>query len=200
MVIAYHLVWTAYGWWLPNDPRGSMSRTIACDVLQQLGELHYGRKRIQLPSRLIRQFYNDARDLLKFPLLTFDPTETDAIARAFASVIHDETYTCYACAIMPDHIHILIRKHRDRAEQMIAKLQHESRKQVVECRVREVFHPVWGGDGWKVFLDSPEDIWRTIRYVEQNPIKARLPAQSWDFVMRYDGWPMHKCGAPSGDP
>jgi hypothetical protein len=23
MVVAYHLIWTAYGWWLPNDPRGS---------------------------------------------------------------------------------------------------------------------------------------------------------------------------------
>ena len=23
IVIAHHLIWTAYGWWLPNDPRGS---------------------------------------------------------------------------------------------------------------------------------------------------------------------------------
>ncbi len=22
IVVAYHLVWTAYGMWLPNDPRG----------------------------------------------------------------------------------------------------------------------------------------------------------------------------------
>jgi len=22
LVIAYPLVWTGYGWWLPNDPRG----------------------------------------------------------------------------------------------------------------------------------------------------------------------------------
>ena len=29
LVIAYHLIWTAYGWWLPNDPRGSGSVTIA---------------------------------------------------------------------------------------------------------------------------------------------------------------------------
>ena len=46
MVIAYHLVWTLYGWWLPNDPRGSMSRTIASDVIAELGALHYTRKRI----------------------------------------------------------------------------------------------------------------------------------------------------------
>jgi len=25
MIIAHHLIWTAYGFWLPNDPRGSSS-------------------------------------------------------------------------------------------------------------------------------------------------------------------------------
>ncbi len=46
MVIAYHLIWTAYGWWLPNDPRGSMSKCIASDTIAELGALHYGRKRV----------------------------------------------------------------------------------------------------------------------------------------------------------
>jgi hypothetical protein len=26
MIAGYHLIWTAYGWWLPNDPRGSTSQ------------------------------------------------------------------------------------------------------------------------------------------------------------------------------
>ena len=47
IVIAHHLVWTSYGWWLPNDPRGSMSSNIATDVISQLGELHFGRKKVQ---------------------------------------------------------------------------------------------------------------------------------------------------------
>ncbi len=42
---AHHLIWTAYGWWLPNDSRGSMSRFIASDPIAELGELHHGRKR-----------------------------------------------------------------------------------------------------------------------------------------------------------
>jgi hypothetical protein len=47
LVIAYHLMWTAYGWWLPNDPRGSSSHTIRNDVIAELGELHLGRKQVQ---------------------------------------------------------------------------------------------------------------------------------------------------------
>ena len=52
MIAGYHLIWTAYGWWLPNDPRGSMSREIRAAAIADLGELHYGRKRIQLIAAL----------------------------------------------------------------------------------------------------------------------------------------------------
>jgi len=41
IVIAYHLIWIAYGRWLPKDPRGSTSRSIASDIITALGELHF---------------------------------------------------------------------------------------------------------------------------------------------------------------
>lgn len=93
---------------------------------------------------------------------------------------------------MPDHVHVLIRKHRDSAETMIANLQRQSHLAAREARIRDLEHPVWGGPGWKVFLDSPDDIRRTIGYIKKNPIKIGLPEQRWDFVEQYDGWPFHK--------
>jgi REP element-mobilizing transposase RayT len=190
MVLAHHLIWVAYGWWLPNDLRGSMSRTIACDVLKELGELHYGRKRVQPASRDIRAFYKRAKELLKFPLLTFAPEEVAAIATAFAEVISSMRYTCYACAIMPDHVHLLVRKHKHLAEEMIQNFQDASRIAVRQAGLRHFDHPVWGGPGWKVFLDSVPDIERTDRYVVLNPEKAKLRPQRWNFVTPYDGWPL----------
>ena len=62
-MVAYHLIWTAYGWWLPNDPRGSTSRAIATDLIAGLGDLHYGRKRIQPAGWVIRDFYDRAKDV-----------------------------------------------------------------------------------------------------------------------------------------
>lgn len=194
MVIGYHLVWTAYGWWLPNDPRGSMSRHIASDVIAQLGELHYGRKRVQPASRDIRSFYERAQEVLKFPLLRFSDPERVAIADGFAEAVSTYRYTCYACAIMPDHVHLLIRKHRDLAETMIAHLQKASFQHVIEWGERHCDHPVWGGSGWKVYEDSVEDMRRTVGYIEDNPVKARMPAQRWEFVTPYDDWPFHKRG------
>jgi REP element-mobilizing transposase RayT len=186
MVAAYHLIWTAYGHWPPNDPRGSTSHEMHCAKLAPLGELHHGRKRLQPAGQVIREFYEAARGVLKYELRTFTPSVISTIACGFAEAIKKHTYTCYACAIMPDHVHLVLRKHRDKAAQMIEHLQDASRAALQE-QIREE-HPVWGGPGWKVFLDTREDITRTIRYVEQNPVKMKKSVQAWPFVNRYDGW------------
>ena len=60
MVIAHHLIWTAYGWWLPNDPRGSTSHRIRQNIVTSLGEIHHGRKGVQPAGWEIREFYNQA--------------------------------------------------------------------------------------------------------------------------------------------
>ena len=188
MVVAHHLIWTAYGWWLPNDPRGSSSNEIRVERVAELGELHHGRKTVQPHSTDLREFYLKARGVLQHELLTFSTDAVRVIASAFAMVILENKYTCYACAIMPDHVHALIRKHRDKAEAMIERLQDGSRTALIEAGARIADHPVWGGPGWKVFLNSRADIEHIVRYIQNNPTKAGLPEPRWDFVKKYDGW------------
>lgn len=195
MVAAYHLIWTNYGYWLPNDPRGSTSHEIRAAKIESLGEIHYGRKRVQPAGRVIREFHEAAQGVLKHPFRCFQPEEFEILAESFAVAIKRNNYTCYACAIMPDHVHMIIRKHRDKAEQMIERLQSASRE-ALRTRSFPMEHPVWGGPGWKVFLDSSEDIKRTVQYVEQNPVKIWRPVQNWSFVTDYDGW---LPGRPSGN-
>jgi len=193
MVIAYHLIWTAYGWWLPNDPRGSGSDAVYCDVIAELGELHYGRKKVQPAGVVVREFYEQAASILKHALVKFDEPARNEIAE----VIEAERYTCYACAIMPDHVHILIRKHKHQAEEMMERLKEASRRRLRSTNHRPPEHPTWTSGGWKVFLDHPEEIRRTIPYIEKNPIPLRLPVQKWPFVKPYDGWPLHPGRSPN---
>ena len=87
MIAGYHLIWTIYGWWLPNDPRGSTSHEIRAASIASLGELHYGRKRVQPAGRVIREFRDAARGVLKHPLLALSPPEIEAVGHAFAEVI-----------------------------------------------------------------------------------------------------------------
>ena len=197
VIIAHHLVWTAYGWWLPNDPRGSTSHEIRSDVIAQLGELLHGRKAVQPAGWEIRAFYEEAAAVLRHPLLTFWPDEFRPIADSFAEVVGARRYTCYACAILPDHAHVLIRKHRDKAEEMIAGLQEVSRRHLRQLGLRAPDHPVWGGSGWKVFQDHPDDVRRTVRYINENATKLKLPPQRWGFVKEYDGWPLHAGHSPN---
>jgi len=197
MVIAHHIIWTGYGWWLPNDPRGSTSTWVGGDLIKDLGELHFGRREIQPAGWEIRKFYSRAIEVLKHRQLTFQEEHRQILAKSFQEVIERENYTCYAWVIMPDHIHGLIRKHKDTAEEMIKKFQDHSRLRLSSFSPRYQDHPVWAQGGWKVFLDSPEDIRRTMKYINDNPLKLRLPVQNWPFVKEYDNWPFHKGHNPN---
>jgi REP element-mobilizing transposase RayT len=198
LVIAYHLIWTAYGWWLPNDPRGSGSKAIDSDIIAQLGELHRGRKRVQPPGSVVRDFYDKAAKLLRHQLLKFDESARAVVADAFKEVIQEERYTCYACAVMPDHVHILIRKHKDKAEVIADRLKSVSRLRLCESGHRPDDHPTWcGGCVWHIFLDHPDEVRRTIGYIERNPLAIGLPAQPWPFITPYDNWPFHPGHSPN---
>jgi REP element-mobilizing transposase RayT len=191
-VIAYHLIWTAYGTWLPNDPRGSGSHSVFTPELAELGAVHYGRKKVQPRRSEVREFYADAEEHLEYPLVRFDAERRNAIGAAFYEVVSDRKYTCYACAIMPDHVHLVIRKHRDSAEVMIGNLQGSSRAWLRNHALVQDEHLVWTKGGWKVFLNSPAEVWTRVRYIEKNPVTEGLAAQRWPFVVEYDNWPFHK--------
>src|SRR4051794_17926110 len=102
VVVGYHLVWTAYGWWLPNDPRGSSSHEVLIEAIARLGELHHGRKAVQPSAAELRDFHQQARQVLAYPVLTFDEEDIAIIAQSFHETITERRYTCYACAIMPE--------------------------------------------------------------------------------------------------
>lgn len=197
IVIAHHLIWTAYGCWLPNDPRGSGSHHVIGPAVAELGDLHHGRKQVQPAGRVIRDFYARAREVLRFPMLTFDASARRVVGEAFAAVVAAECYTCYACVVMPDHVHLLIRKHKHTAETMIENLQRASRDALAVAHLRTTDHPTWCDGGWKIFLDHPDEVRRTIPYIERNPLPLRLPKQVWPFVVPYDGWPLHPGHSPN---
>src|SRR6185295_1246451 len=121
--------------------------------------------------------YARAAATLRHELLTLEEDDIRLIADAFRDTIHREKYTCYACAIMPDHVHALIRKHKHHGEQMIEQLQQASRDALIAAKRRSQEHPVWGGPGWKVFQYTQDDMRRIVRYIEENPVKAGRPPQ-----------------------
>lgn len=98
MVAAYHLIWTGYGHWLPNDPRGSMSHELRCANILPLGEIHFGRKRVQPVSQVIKEFYEAACGILKHELLNFNQkTNRDHRSKLCGSGKNSRIHVLWLC-------------------------------------------------------------------------------------------------------
>jgi REP element-mobilizing transposase RayT len=133
-------------------------------------------------------FHDEAREVLQHAVLMLNDDEIHLVGDMLGEVIQERGWTCYACAVLPEHIHLLIRRHRDKAETMLNYLQDKTKQELIGAGRRPATHPVWGGPGWKVFQGTREDMERCIRYIEENPVKAGRPRQYWKFVKKYDGW------------
>jgi len=198
-IIASHLILTGYGHWLPNDPRGSGSSRIKKADLIDLGELHVGRKAIQPSKPELREFHRDAEARLSKPRIWFDEKLRKAIAVGFAGAAREHRYTIYAVAVLRNHAHLCVRRHRDTpidfwqhladaAKAALIEQFGDSDKQATIGGIA-LDHPVWSRRPYKVFLHSPADVRRVVRYIENNPCKEGLARQSFGFVTEYDGWP-----------
>ncbi len=195
-IIGHHLIVMLYGHWLPNDPRGSGSSDFIDEKFAPLGEIHHGRKPEHLqPSRgELREFYQGAEPLLNFPLIWMDEAKRQVAAEALGEVVGGKKYTCWACAVLRNHAHLVIRTHRDSGKTMWGHFAESLRDRL---RLRfpseiNVHHPVVSARPYDVFLYTPDDVRTRIAYVERNPLRDGLPAQRYDFVTAYNDWPFHK--------
>ncbi|QOV89324.1 hypothetical protein [Humisphaera borealis] len=184
VLLASHLVLHGYGHWLPNDPRGSGSTELRKLELGELGEIHTGRKPPwEQPFKSeLRAFYRRAKPLLQFDPLWYRDRERELIATAFKEVVSKIGYTVWSCAICSNHAHLIVRAHRDRAENIWSSFARASTDRIRKVQIVPAEHPVWSHRPYKVFLHTWQEIVDRVAYVEDNPGKERLAKQVWDFV------------------
>lgn len=195
-VIGVHLILTLYGHWGVNDPRGSGSTGFYDPKFEALGPIHHGRKRVQPPRADVKWYHREHEELLNFPVFWIDDAKAQAIAGAIEETIADRGYTCYACAICSNHVHLVIRTHKDKAATMNAHFEERIRQRLRLRFPDEIspHHPVLSARPYKVFLYTPEDVCGRIEYVETNPVKEGKPRQAWAFVKPHDHFPFHQRG------
>jgi len=190
--IATHVIQTGYGHWLPNDPRGSESRVVHAPRIAELGEIHFGRKQIQPSREELRAFHRLAEERLGLPVLWFNGAERQALVEAFGQVIAANGLTCYACALLHDHAHFLIRRHRLRAQAVSEMLKRAGRDALRQRRMAPADHPVFGADACHLYKTDPGAVRACVEYIDGNFAKHGLPFVRYPFVVPYDNWPLHK--------
>jgi hypothetical protein len=192
IVIGHHLIFSSYGFWLANDPRGSGSTEIRQHKFEELGPIHPGRKREQPTRAVLRAFYEAATPRLEFAPLWFDEAIRSVIANSFERTLKRYRYTAWAFAILANHAHLCVRQHRDKYEVIWERFALDSREAVLALGRISPMHRVWAERPYSVYQYSPDDVWRTVRYIEGNPVKEGLPAQRYSWVVPYDNWPLHR--------
>lgn len=196
MIHAYHVIWGAYGFWLPNDPRGSWSEFVASWELARFGTATKSIERHDVLLARWSSWRAAAITALDYPPVTFSGKQARAIGTGFATAARKSGYTIWACSILPDHVHLVIARHTYKVEQICNLLKGAATKQLKS----ESHHPragledgngklppIWAENHWKVYLDSEEAIENAIHYVEENPGKEGKPRQTWSCVRRFAG-------------
>ncbi len=185
MIRAYHVIWGVYGFWLPNDPRGSWSDFVASWELSQTGKATKGKLTDVKRSEWTR-WRGQAIAKLRYPAVHLTGIQAHAVGGGIAAAVRKSDFSIWACSILPEHVHLVIARHRLRVEQVCNLLKGEATKQLK----REGRHPMaahakngktpsmWEEGFWKVFLDADHGIRNAIQYVEQNPIKEGKPASA----------------------
>ena len=193
-IIGHHLIWTLYGHWLANDLRGSGSSELREEKFADLGSIFHGRKPEHLqPSRDdLREFHREAEPLLVFPKFWLDAAKRQVVGQSIGEAVREHSYTVWACAVLSNHAHLVIRRHRDDALTMWHTFADAIRLRLREFSEIGAKHPVFSERPYKVSLKNPGEVRGRVKYVERNPEKEGLPPQTYDFVTRYNNWPFHK--------
>jgi len=194
-VIAYHLIVTAYGFWLPNDPRGSWSDFVRSWELARFGPATKTDEKRSLARKPHDAALRRAAKLaLARPPVDFTGLQARAISRGFADYAARSGCLLFACAILPSHSHLVVGRHTCSIEMVARLLKGAATTRLLQ----EGLHPFadqpyangrlptpWAHNEWSCFLDSASDIIRAVKYVEGNPLKERKRAQRWGFVKSF---------------
>jgi len=204
-VIGSHQIFSAYGFWLPNDPRGSCSDFVRKFEIFRLGRAtRTGERRSVAKLEHDRELRKRAKEELRYPPVTFDGIQARAIGRGFAEYAARSKIIVWACSILPDHVHMVLGPMKIDIERAVGQFKAAATRQLIA----EGLHPFaayakegqtppccWARKGWTVFLDDVEDACHSIDYVEQNPVKEGKPQQRWSFVVPFvSGSPEESAG------
>ena len=195
-MLAIHYVLGYYGFWLPNDPRGSGSTYVGSKNLLPYGEA----TKVAGPKSVAKrphdkQLRQTAKQSLALPPVRLTGTQARLVAHGFRDWLATETLPVHALAVMPDHAHLVLPPHaRLSADSVAPRLKASATKSLAAAGLHPFqdvptrdgsLHKLFGRGAWKVFLDDVEGVLDGIKYVEDNPSEIGYPKQVWSFVTPY---------------
>jgi hypothetical protein len=195
-VIGFHIICCTYGFWLPNEERGSCSDFVRSDALTKFGPANpvsHSRSVARKPYDFeIRQL---ALQSLQYPpvLLTLD--QIAAVGRGIAKELElFHAADVHAFVSLRDHLHAVTGPCRYDIRRFAGRLKGAATRRLRE----EGIHPMqkymdaegnvpspWSVKPWVVYEFNDADMIRGIKYVNDNLTRAKLPPQEYPFIVPY---------------
>ena len=132
-----------------------------------------------------------AKESLVRPAVVLSGIQARAVARGVAKYVESSNVIVNACAILQDHVHLLVSRHRLDIETLASKFKAAATSSLSA----EGLHPFaeqsykngklpspWAKKHWSVFLGTDQDIGRTVKYINDNPIRHGMKPQRYRFV------------------
>src|SRR5262249_38674001 len=130
MVLGYHVIFSAYGFWLPNDPRGSWSDFVRAWELRRFGPATKVETRRSVAGKAHdRTLRRAAKEALHYPPVTFTGPQARAVGVGFASFLARSGVVVWACSILPEHVHLVIARHTYKVEKIVNHLKGDTTRQ-----------------------------------------------------------------------
>ena len=198
MIHGYHVIWGTYGFWLPNDPRGSWSDFVYSWELARFGESTKSINRVDIDAQEYALWRREARQALMYPPVTLSVEQLLGVASGFQRFIVKSNLAVWSCSILAEHVHFVIGRHRYKMEYAANLLKGEATRRLVEVGLHPMEHyrnnegrlpSMWGEKQWIVYLDTEESIENAIGYVNDNPAREGMEPQHWPFIVPFTGLP-----------
>ena len=194
MIIGFHVSLSCYGHWQPNDPRGSGSRYVGSKKLYAVGgkatKIDTRHSVAHVPHDVCLRI--QIKKALKYPPVLFSEQQIEVVGNSFGETLRRKNVPAFACTVVADHAHLLFGYTHTHIDELVLSLKEAA----VEDLLRHNLHPrslddyperrtaaasAWSVGCWKVYINDPQQMQATIRYIENH-----RSSQHWNFVVPYN--------------
>lgn len=194
-ILGYHFIFSAYGFWLPNDPRGSWSETVREFELRKFGPA----TKVQTTRSVAARPHDyklrlAAKKSLRYPPVRLTGQQALLIAKGFGDAQAQHAYVIHALAILPDHVHLVMLNYIHDIDKIAAHLKAKATSKLNAHGAHPLASHIspsgrisspWARNYWCPFIFDEQHYLKAIAYVEQNPVNAGLRPQRWSIVTPY---------------
>jgi hypothetical protein len=181
VTVGIHIVWTAYGTWLPGDPAKPRHWSPLFDFY---GHLRGAGHRLNLPDATT---FVRAQSLMnEYPKSLSSQERLVVACELEKHLAPSADGKClprsHACAVEPTHVHLLVGPVCEPLDRFVGRLKGRSSSEVVKLLANADRTCTWTAEFWNVFLFD-EDAMRVVqRYIQQHNTRAGRPASPFNWL------------------